>query len=42
MPTFYLPHEEEECPIPNAIEEVCQTLDKVCAAMEGCSFGLLL
>lgn len=30
LPTFYIPKEDgSKCPIPNAIEEVCQSVDKV-------------
>lgn len=33
LPTFYLPHEDDgglPCSIPNAIEDVCEEIDKVC------------
>lgn len=32
LPTFYLPHEDDgglPCSIPNAIEDVCEQIDKV-------------
>jgi hypothetical protein len=32
LPTFYLPHEDDgglPCSIPNAIEDVCEEIDKV-------------
>jgi hypothetical protein len=33
LPTFYLPHDDDgglPCSIPNAIEDVCEEIDKVC------------
>jgi hypothetical protein len=41
LPTFYLPHEDDgglPCSIPNAIEDVCEEIDKVCAD-SGCWWG---
>jgi hypothetical protein len=36
LPTFYLPHEDDgglPCSIPNAIVDVCEEIDKVCAGL---------